>query len=155
MDEVIPILLYTVLPLLLLVAGLVIGSSIESAHLRRLAVRENELAGILVSAMKWLPENWQASEPALVVGEVVIATDYFKIFVAALRNLFGGRVRSYEILVERARREATVRMLEEARRAGANVVWNVRIETATIQGKQQGKSGGVEVMAYGTAMKVA
>jgi uncharacterized protein YbjQ (UPF0145 family) len=36
---------------------------------------------------------------------------------------------------------------------GANVVWNVRLETSTIQGKQQKKSGGVEVLAYGTAMK--
>jgi hypothetical protein len=34
------------------------------------------------------------------------------------------------------------------------VVWSVRIETTTIQGKQQGKSGGIEVLAYGTAMNV-
>ena len=56
--------------------------------------------------------------------------------------------------MERARRQALVRMLRQAQQFGANVVWNVRIETSTIQGKQEGKSGGVEVMAYGTAMKV-
>ena len=56
--------------------------------------------------------------------------------------------------MERARREAVVRMLRQAQEHGANVVWNVRIETSTIQGKQKGKSAGVEVMAYGTAMKV-
>lgn len=138
----------------LLVLGFVIGSAIESAHLRRLAVWESTLSGILLSDMKRLPANWRAADPVLVVGEVVIATDYFKVFAAGLRNLVGGHVRSYETLMERARREAIVRMLRQAQQTGANVVCNVRIETATIRGKQQGKSGGVEVMAYGTALKV-
>ena len=137
----------------LLVLGLVIGSWIESAHFRSLAEREQSLGHILVSDLKRLPDNWRATDPVLVTGEVVIATDYFKVFMASLRNLFGGRVRSYETLVERARREAVVRMLQEAQAAGANAVWNVRVETSTIQGKQQGKSGGVEVLAYGTAIK--
>ncbi|HUT13450.1 MAG TPA: YbjQ family protein [Thermoguttaceae bacterium] len=137
----------------LLILAFWIGGSIESSHFRRLAQRELALSAITVSNLKWLPENWRASDGVLVTGEAVIATDYFKVFVAGLRNLFGGRIRAYETLVERARREAIVRMLEQAQAAGANVVWNVRIETATIQGKQQGKSGGVEVIAYGTAMK--
>jgi uncharacterized protein YbjQ (UPF0145 family) len=140
---------------LVLVVALLIGSSVESSHFRRLAAREQALSGIMLSDLKWLPPNWQATGAALVAGEAVIATDYFKVFAASLRNLFGGQVRSYETLVERARREAIVRMLEQARSAGANAVWNVRIETTTIQGKQQGKSGGIEVLAYGTAMVVS
>ena len=138
--------------LLLLILGLVIGSTVESSHFRRLARREQALSRIVLSNLKRLPANWRAADGMLVTGEAVIATDYFKVFVASLRNLLGGRVRSYESLVERARREAVVRMLQGAQAAGANVVWNVRLETATIQGK--GKSGGIEVLAYGTAMKV-
>ena len=138
----------------LLLVGLIAGGAIEAAHFRRLTRCEQQLSGIMMSDMKQLPPNWDASEPKLVAGEAVIATDYFKVFVAGLRNLFGGRVRSYETLMERARREAIVRMLQQAQQSGANVVWNVRIETATIQGKQEKKSGGVEVLAYGTAMKV-
>jgi len=154
MSDIVIGLLYLGAPLLMLILGLVVGGAIESAHFRRLGVAEEALSGIAMSDMKRLPPNWQASEAVLVTGETVIATDYFKVFSASLRNLFGGRVRTYETLVERARREAIVRMLKQAQAAGANVVWNVRIETATIQGKQQGKSGGIEVMAYGTAMKV-
>jgi len=150
MIELITTLVVTVV---LLILGLWIGGSIESWHFRRLAQREMALSTITVSDLKWLPENWRASDAVLVTGEAVIATDYFKVFAAALRSLVGGRIRTYETLVERARREAIVRMLEQAQATGANVVWNVRIETATIQGKQQGKSGGVEVLAYGTAMK--
>jgi uncharacterized protein YbjQ (UPF0145 family) len=155
MGEMIQLLLSIGIPLVLLAAGLLIGGAIERAHLRRLDQREQELSGILVSDMRWLPAGWQVSDGHLVVGQAVIATDYFKVFVAGLRNLFGGRVRSYETLMERARREALVRMLDQARAAGCNVVWSVRLETSTIQGKQQGKSGGVEVMAYGTAMRAA
>jgi len=70
------------------------------------------------------------------------------------RNLFGGGVPGYERLMERARRQALVRMLWQAQEYGANAVWNVRLETSTIQGKREGQSGGVEVLAYGTAMKV-
>jgi len=140
--------------LVLLILGLVIGRTAESAHFRRLAITERALSSIMVSDMRRLPDNWQATDSLLVTGEAVIATDYFKVFVAGLRNLLGGRVRGYEALVERARRQAIVRMLQQAQAAGANAVWNVRIETTTIQGKQQGKSGGVEVLAYGTAMIV-
>jgi len=153
MTEVTGVIIGLLSTMSLLVLGLVIGSWIESAHFRSLAEREQSLTHILVSDLKRLPDNWRATDPVLVTGEVVIATDYFKVFVASLRNLFGGRVRSYETLVERARREAIVRMLQQVQTAGANAVWNVRIETSTIQGKQQGKSGGIEVLAYGTAIK--
>lgn len=138
----------------LLIIGFVVGRSVEAAHFRKLAAAEQSLSDILLSDMKRLPANWKAADPVLVVGAVVIATDYFKVFASSVRTLFGGRVRSYELLAERARREAVVRLLQDARRAGANVVWCVRIETSTIQGNRPGKSGGVEVMAYGTAMKV-
>ena len=140
---------------IVLIVALLIGSMVESSHFRRLATREQALSNIMVSNLKRLPPNWRAANAALVGGEAVIATDYFKVFAAGLRNLFGGRVRSYETLVERARREAIVRMLQQARSAGANAVWNVRIETTTIQGKQRGKSSGVEVLAYGTALVVS
>ena len=155
MENVIIILLYIGVPLLLLLLGGVIGGAVESAHFRRLDAREQGFSDILLSDTKRLPAGWRASDAVLVNGEAVIATDYFKVVAASLRNLFGGRVRGYETLMDRARREAVCRMLDRARRAGANVVWNVRIETSTIQGKKQGKSGGVEVLVYGTAMKVA
>jgi len=152
-EEIINLLLVVGIPLGLLAMALLIGGAVERAHLRRLDRREQGLSGILISDQRWLPAGWRVSDGRVVVGECVIATDYFKVFVAGLRNLFGGRVRSYETLVGRARREALVRMLEQAAAAGCNVVWSVRIETSTIQGKQQGKSGGIEVMAYGTAMR--
>lgn len=150
----IEILVYMGVPLVLLILGLVIGGAVESAHFRKLAEQEQALSSILISDLKQLPSNWKPSLPVLVTGEAVIATDYFKVWVAGVRKLFGGHVPGFERLMERARREAIVRMLHQAQQARANVVWNVRLETSTIQGKRQGKSGGVEVLAYGTAMQV-
>lgn len=143
------------IPVAMLVGTYLIGGAIERSHLRRLAQEEQSFSDILLSDLRSLPPNWDASDAMLVAGEAVIATDYFKVFVAGLMNLFGGRIRGLETLMERARRQATVRMLQQARRLGANCVWCVRIETSTIAGKEQAnKSGGVEVIAYGTAMRV-
>jgi len=101
--------------------------------------------------MRQLPRNLKVKDGFLVAGSVVIATDYFKVFAAGLRGLFGGELRTYRSLMSRARREALVRMLEQAKQAGAQAVWNVRFETSTIEGKR--RAGGAEVLAYGTALR--
>lgn len=142
------ILFFVLLPAL----GFFVGSTIEKNHFKRLAKKEKELSSILTSDMRTIPEDWVVEEFALVQGSVVIATDYFKVLMAFFRNLIGGRVNSLVTLAERARREAIVRMLQKAKTMSADAVWNVRIETCTIQGKQQPK--GVEVIAYGTALRL-
>ena len=87
----------------------------------------------------------------LVVGSAVISIDFFKQFVATLRKIFGGTVRSYETLLDRARREAILRMKEMA--GDAVVIVNVRIEAAPIGKKaRKGNVSCVEAVAYGTAL---
>ena len=84
-------------------------------------------------------------------GSAVISIDYFKRFLASLRNIFGGTVKSYESLIDRARREALIRMKEMA--GDATVIVNVRIETSTIGRSANRKGVGcLEAIAYGTAM---
>ena len=94
--------------------------------------------------------------PAIVVGETVIATDYLKSFLARLRNIFGGEIRSYRTLLERARREALLRIVEEARGMGYNAVCNVRFETADVGGNStMRKVAMVAILASGTAYHAA
>jgi len=88
----------------------------------------------------------------LVSGNVVIANDYFKTFVAGLRNLIGGSVNSYESLLERARREALLRMKEEAESLNAHFVFNVKYNTANISGQNTKKTPIIEAHVYGTAL---
>jgi uncharacterized protein YbjQ (UPF0145 family) len=147
--------LYAGVPLMFIVGGYFIGSYTEKQHLAKLDREEDDLADIQVVNLKTIPTGFKVKETILVTGESAIANDYFKKWIGALRNIFGGEVRGFSMMMARGRRQAVVRMLQEAKRHGATKVWNVRIETATIIQGQQGrrqKAGGVEVIAYGTAL---
>ena len=104
-------------------------------------------------ATKFLPADATPAETFMVTGSVVVSVDYFKRFFAALRRLTGGRLTSYESLLDRARREAVLRMKDQARRRGAQLVFNVKLETASISKGQRDSVGSVEVLAYGTALR--
>lgn len=140
--------------LLLLGLGYGVGSLLEKRHFSRIIQREDELKSILLIPSKKLPENMQshAFTNAFVDGNVVISVDYFKRFIAGLRALVGGRVRTYESLLERARREAIIRMKEKALDCGAKMVLNCKLETASISKGAKNNVGSVEVYAYGTAI---
>jgi len=93
-------------------------------------------------------------DPALVTGSVVIATNYFISFISSFKHLFGGEMKGYTGMCSDARRMALVRMLQEAEQMGADAVYNVRFETSTVNsGEKRKSSGGVELIAYGTAVK--
>jgi uncharacterized protein YbjQ (UPF0145 family) len=143
-----------VLPVIvLLILGFSIGTVVERAHFKRLAAREAALGDMLVTDLRRPPEGVDARTCGLVVGEVVIASDYFKTFAAALRKLIGGELRTFESLMVRARREALLRMLESAKSMGANSVINVRFATSNIGSVGRRRAAAmVEMYAYGTAI---
>lgn len=147
------IIMQILIPVLFILAGLIVGKGIELHHFRKLDEREKEFQDIIMTNLKTIPRQFENAQSFLVMGSAVIATDYFKVFAAKLRTLFGGEMKSYVTLMERARREAILRMLEQAREQGARVVWNVRYETTCTGGQQRKKPGGVEILAYGTALK--
>ena len=135
----------------LLALGIFFGRMNERNHFKRLKAAEAELAHIKVFNLKRVPDGLQPGG-IMVRGNVVIALDYFKKIMAGLRQIFGGRLNSYQSLMERARREAIVRMQREADALGADAVYNTRIEFSAI-GKQPQKIGGAELLAYGTAVR--
>lgn len=141
------------IPLFMVLACMFIGKGIELHHFKKLAEREQQLSGIMMTNLKTIPPQYANAKPFLVMGSAVMATDYFKVFAAGLRTLFGGEMKSYVTLMERARRQAVIRMLEQAAQQGASAVWNIRYETSTMQGQQRKKPGGVEILVYGTALK--
>ncbi len=138
--------------LVLLFLGFVFGQIAEKRHFQSIMVREKALRNILCFSERHIPDS-DNIDATLVCGSVVISIDFFKRFVAGLRNLIGGRVSSYESLLERARREAILRMKAEANRRGAKSVWNIRLETSSISKDARNGVGAVEVLAYGTAVK--
>ncbi len=140
------------LPLFLIALGWGVGRTVEAAHLRRLERRDVELMTIPLTDLKTCPPGHAGAGGMLVMGSVVIASDYFKTFAASLRKIIGGEVRSFERLMLRARWEATCRMMHDAHQLGATAVINVRFETSSIGRMSRNPSPMVEVIAYGTAV---
>lgn len=147
MDQLIGLLTF----LVLMILGYLFGSAAEKRHYQSIRQREDQFRHVVVLNKRFPPEELSANSH-LVTGGVVVSVDYFKRFLAALRILVGGRLNSYESLLDRARREAILRMQEKAHAAGASIVYNVRFETSSISKGQNDRIGSIEVLAYGTAL---
>ena len=83
----------------------------------------------------------------LVQGNVVRAKHLGRDIMAGLKSLAGGEIRGYTELMIDARRIATDRMVEDAKRLGADAVVCVRYSSCSVM------DGASEVMAFGTAVK--
>lgn len=129
--------------LLLFLVGWGFGRHNERKHWAQLTLDEAEFAHIRIDNRRFETRDTHGQ---LVVARVVIAQDYFKWVLASVRNFFGGRITVYETLLDRARREAVVRLKKQAAAAGAVEILGLRIETPEVGTDK----GSVEVLAYGT-----
>lgn len=135
----------------LIAVGYVFGQRAEKKHYASIMQRERQLIALpTTNARAPMDSEAVIARAELVQGSVVISIDYFKRIAAGLRGVVGGRVQSYETLVDRARREAVLRMKERC--PGADEILNLRLETSTISGGGGRAIGSVEVVAYGTAL---
>lgn len=139
--------------ILLLIVTFCSGSIIEKRHFKNLVSREKALLRFPTVSFgaKKVITNKKIVNVRMVCGEAVIGADYFKCFVSNIKNFFGGRMTSYESVMDRARREALLRMRESAR--GASIILNARIETVMVNDPKNPQSvPQCAVMAYGTAV---
>jgi uncharacterized protein YbjQ (UPF0145 family) len=133
--------------------GLFVGGWNERRHYDSIRRREQEMSDMLVTDLRSMPFSFAQGAPSLVIAEVAIGSDYLKSFLSSLRKIFGGEMKSYLTLADRARREAKLRIMEQARRQGYNAVANVRYYSADVGGNASGagKMPLVTVIACGTA----
>jgi len=143
---------------ILLLVGLYFGLTAEKRHEKNMSERMSHVSHIVVTNLSGKP-----SAPAipgttigLVTGSTVIAFDYFKNFIAGFLLFFGGEIKVYQKLLDRARRETFLQMLEEANAMGATAVHGVRYEFSRVgaRGNDAGIGGGAELLCYGTAVKI-
>lgn len=129
------------------------GTIIEKRHFKN--IQKREIALIKKPIINFGAKTWHTNKKIkkieLVTGEVVISGDYFKNFVASLKNFFGGRLTTFESIMDRGRREAILRMREKAR--GANFIINTRIESVMLN-ETYGQESVPQcaIIAYGTAV---
>jgi uncharacterized protein YbjQ (UPF0145 family) len=103
---------------------------------------------ILVTTTEHIVGHEVSQVLGLVKGSTIRTRHIGSDIMAALRSLIGGEVKGYVVALNDAREEATSRMLAEARALGAEAVICTRYSTSQVM------SGGAEVLAYGTAVKL-
>ena len=128
--------------------GWLIATLLERRHNHQMTEREKLLADVKISTSKQAGPS--ARDGALIIGSVVIAHDFFRTLIIQFRKLIGGNIKPYERLVNRGRREAFIRLREEAVQRGFDRVINVRFDSAHISGRFL---SAVEMVVYGTGVK--
>lgn len=86
-------------------------------------------------------------ELGVVTGSTIQSKNMFTDFGQGLKGIVGGELRGYTNMMEKAREQATQRMLDQAVRMGADAIIGVRYTTSAIM--QQA----AEVLVYGTAIR--
>ena len=84
----------------------------------------------------------------LVRGNTIQAKSIGKDIKAGFRNIAGGEIKEYTVMLAESREIALKRMEEKAEKLGADAIINVRFMTSSIMG------GAAEILAYGTAVKL-
>ena len=145
------------IPIAVLLVAYFIGNMLERKHFKSIREWEASSQGFAAVTFDTMPEDWRVSRSDMVSGSIVVSLDYFKRVIAGLRGIIGGRIKTYEPLLDRARREALLRMIEDAQSQGYDAVFNVRLETSRLANARGDGKGiaGVEMLAYGTAVKFA
>ena len=138
--------------LCLLLVGYFFGRLAEKRHYKSIFKRERKMRNVYLSTDRFPTTEFLYHDGQLVQGSVVISVDYFKVIIAGLKTIVGGRLTAYESLLDRGRREAILRMQQQAHTMKAEAVINTKFETSRISGNAGKGIGSIEVLAYGTAM---
>lgn len=104
---------------------------------------------LILTNLETVPGHAIVRHLGLVQGNTVRSKHVGRDIMAGLKNIVGGELRGYTELLTDARKEATHRMVQEARELGANAVLNVRFSTSSVS------AGASELYVYGTAVIVS
>ena len=86
-------------------------------------------------------------ELGVVSGSTIQSKNMFADFGQGLKSIVGGELKSYTGMMDKARSQATDRMVEQAQAMGADAIIGVRYTTSAIMAQA------AEVLVYGTAIK--
>lgn len=82
----------------------------------------------------------------IVSGSIVQSKHIGRDFMAGIKTIVGGELKGYTEMLDEARNISTERMVEEAKKMGANAVIGISYSSSSVM------QGATEVLAYGTAI---
>ncbi len=103
---------------------------------------------MIVSTIDFIPGQEVTAILGIARGSTVRARNVGSDIFAGLKNLVGGEIDEYTKLQAHSRDQAMQRMVDDARRLGADAVINVRLASSMVM------QGASEILAYGTAVKL-
>ena len=104
---------------------------------------------VLLTTSPSVPGRDVADHLGIVVADVTPGRNIGKDFAAGLRDIVGGRSKSWEDTLERHQRDALRELAGEAKARGANAVVGVDLEDESLGG-----GGMMNVKAVGTAVRL-
>ena len=143
--------------LLMLLVTFYIGNRIQRNHEKSIAERQIIYRDLAIDNLKEPPA--EAEKSFFVCGEMVLAVDAYRTFISTLKQLIGGEIKSFYSIMARARREAILRLLADAKLKQADGVCNIRVESADVAGTsaasgKQGNGRMVAIIVTGTAYRL-
>jgi uncharacterized protein YbjQ (UPF0145 family) len=96
-----------------------------------------------------------AESSTLLHVSICVGPSWGQIFFMWLRSLFGGRLHSYDVVLDYGRREVLLRLNQQAKALGCSSVVNIRIETSTVSfaKNNNNKTSSVEFLAFATGLR--
>lgn len=103
---------------------------------------------MLMTTIDCVPGREVAEVLGMATGSVVTSKNFGKDFMANMKTIVGGEIKSYTEMLEEARKIAVERLQECAEGMGADAVLGVRFTSSAVM------SAAAEVTIYGTAVKL-
>lgn len=103
---------------------------------------------MIITTTNTLQDRQVIKYHGIVTGTCIMGANVFRDIFAGIRDIVGGRAGSYEEVIEKAKDEAVLEMIERAHGLGANAIIGVDIDYETIGGSM------LMVAVSGTAVTV-
>ena len=111
--------------------------------------------GHLIGSTSSKMTTLSAQSSVLLHTSIVVGPSMGQMFFMWFKSIFGGRLHSYDVIIEYGRREVTRRLQEQATHLGCSSIVNLRIETSTISFAKNSKSStsSMEFLAFATGIR--
>ena len=125
---------------------------------RKVLLKREAQAALKGDALSTLSKPFgdrEIKQTKMLMANVVMSPSWVQMWIGGIMSLFGGQINVFTKVVDWARREAQQRLREKVAEEGFDEVINMRIETTILTRTKGGKdrTSGVEILAYGTAIK--
>lgn len=112
------------------------------------ALERGDATTLLIATTDTIPGYRIVKVLGLVRGNTVRARNVGRDFLAGLKSIAGGEVRTYTTMLAQSREQAVDRLRAHTLEVGGNAVVGMRITTSTVM------QGAAEILAYGTAVLI-